>query len=120
MNLSERFRAGALAAGVARGAGIVAGTGWSAIWVMLLAAGAAIFLGFITRQWVTSLAVGLALWVALPIWRPVLPGGSDGVPTVGDLIGTTTTTTTTPTPSTARPASPAGAEASTDGGEAAG
>ncbi len=92
MNLSERFRAGELLTGVAVGAGIVAATGWSAVWVMLLSAGGAILTSLLARQWITGVAVGLALWVALPVWSEVLPTGSS-VPEVGDLIGETTTTT---------------------------
>ncbi len=96
MNLSENFRLSELFAGVALGAGIVAASGWSAVWIMLIAAGAAMLAGLLTRQWIMTVAVALGLYVALPVWSEVLPGTSTGVPTVGDLIGTTTTTTGPP------------------------
>lgn len=96
MNLSENFRLSELFAGVALGAGIVAASGWSAVWIMLIASVAAMLAGLLTKQWIMTVAVALGLYVALPVWSDVLPGTDPGVPTVGDLIGTTTTTTTDP------------------------
>jgi len=92
MSLSENFRLSELFAGVALGAGVVAASGWSAVWIMLIAAAAAMLAGLLTKQWIMTVAVALGLYVALPVWSEVLPGNSTGVPTVGDLIGTTTTT----------------------------
>ena len=74
----------------------------------------------------------VAVWVALPLWAPAIPGATT-LPTVGAVIDPTTTTTTTDTATTSVPppgASPglAGAGATTDqpdptqpeGGEASG
>ena len=75
----------------------------------------------------------VAVWVALPLWAPAIPGATT-LPTVGAVIDPTTTTTTTATMATssvpAPDASPglAGAGATTDqsdptqpeGGEASG
>ena len=113
MNLSENFRLSELFAGIALGAGIVAATAWSAVWIMLAAAVAAMLAGLLTKQWIMTVAVALGLYVALPVWAEVLPGSSAGVPTVGDLIGTTTTTGL---PSTSFPADLDGPEGVSVGG----
>lgn len=66
----------------------------------------------------------IALWVALPLWAPAIPGAAS-LPTLGAVIEPTTTTTTTPppiTPTTKADTSVAGVEATTptQGGEASG
>lgn len=61
----------------------------------------------------------VAVWVALPLWAPAIPG-ANVLPTVGAVIDPTTTTSIPP-PSIPEP-SPGvgGAAATTEGGEAAG
>lgn len=92
MNLTPSFNLWEVAAGVAIGAGIIAGTGWTPVSVMLGAAIVAIFTAIRGKQWPVALAVIFGLWAYNAVVLPILPqeatpsGVLQGVESVtGDL-----------------------------------